>query len=86
MDLGPQRMFEPATRGTGWRKLKRETGFEPATGGFEGGVPPSRGDTTRSERARGRGPLAGAGEASPRAEPATERGSNPVSRSIPHFV
>src|SRR5439155_3061761 len=59
--------------------------LEPATGGFEGGVPPSRGDATRSERARGRGPLAGAGEASLSAAPATERGSNPRSRSIPHF-
>jgi len=39
---------------------------------------------TRSlRRAReGAGPLAGAGEASFRAEPATERGLNPVPRSI----
>jgi hypothetical protein len=49
--------------------------------GVTKGVCPLRGVTRRSERARGFGPLAGAGEASIRADPATERGSNPVSRS-----
>lgn len=46
--------------------------LNPATGGSEGGVPPSWG------LYKGAGPFVGAGEARFRAERATERGSNPV--------
>ena len=49
--------------------------------GVSKGVYPLRGVTDAKRRREGAGPLAGAGEAGFRAEPATERGSNPVSRS-----
>ena len=49
-------------------------------GDFEGGAPPSWGDT------RGLAPSVGVGEAGFRAEPATECGSNPIARSIPRLA
>ena len=51
-------------------------GIEPATGGSEGGVPPSWGAY------EGAGPLRRSREAGFRAEPARERGSNPVGPAI----
>ena len=54
--------------------------FESATGDSERGVPLSWG------ACEGAGPLCRSREASFRADPATERGSNPAARSIPHFV
>jgi len=62
------------------------TQFEPRPG-VSKGVCPLRGVTDAKRRREGAGALAGAGEAGFRAEPATERGSNPVSRSKPfkHF-
>jgi len=50
--------------------------LNPRHGGSEGGGPPSWGAR------EGAGPFSGSREASLRADPATERGSNPVARSM----
>jgi hypothetical protein len=82
-------LLEPALRSKvrdiQYRQKSAKVTLNPRPGVAKG-VCPLRGVTDAKRRREGAGPLAGAGEAGFRADPATERGSNPVSRSTPSLL